>query len=86
MNSLKDLVLSLTPIHEAMAAHEKGGPACARTIERIHRQLSELKERLEDVDDLRSDLESAEERIEELEEELAQANNRLLKAGLEGGC
>jgi hypothetical protein len=34
---LADILGSLTPLHEAMAAFERGGPSCAKAIERLYR-------------------------------------------------
>ena len=79
---LADIIRELTPIHEAMAAHEKGGPACAKAIERIYRDLSELGGLEADVDDLKSDLDFATDEIERLEAALDKANDLLLAAGL----
>ena len=48
MSALADIVRDLEPIHETMARFEKGGPQCARDIERIHDALVALVGRLED--------------------------------------
>ena len=76
---LTDILRELTPIHEAMARFEKGGPARVKFIERLYRELDELGE-LRDYD-AQDDLREAEERIEELEEALEKASELLLRPG-----
>jgi hypothetical protein len=44
IGTLADMLDSISPIHAAMAAFERGGPACARTIERLYARLVEAEE------------------------------------------
>ena len=46
---LEDLILSLTPIHEAVLRFVAGGPDRGREIERLFRELGEMAREIEEL-------------------------------------
>jgi len=43
---IADMVRELTPIHAVMADFERGGPARAQWVERLHGRLTDLAQRV----------------------------------------
>jgi hypothetical protein len=83
-SGLSDIITELTPSRATMAAFEKGGPACAKTIERTYQVLRtvELEFDEDEISDLEWMLEQAEERIAEQDAKIAKLEERLREHGL----